>query len=100
MRCSNEVVFKGIDERAGGVFKNDKGQEIKYDKAFFVRFDEEVEGEYQERKVKFSGSDSGLYSRFKSLKSYDRINLVFDIILGNNSCKATVVDFVQLPKKN
>ena len=54
MKCSNEVIFKGIEERASGVFKNDKGQEISYPKAYVVRFDEEVEGDYQERKVKFS----------------------------------------------
>ncbi|MCI9247120.1 MAG: hypothetical protein HFJ30_08485 [Clostridia bacterium] len=100
MKCSNEVIFKGIEERASGVFKNDKGQEISYPKAYVVRFDEEVEGDYQERKVKFSGDNAGLYTRFKTLKAYDRINLIFDIVLSNNSCKATIADFTQVAKRS
>lgn len=100
MKCSNEVVFKGIEERSGGVFRNDKGQDIKYDKAYVVRFDEQVDGDYQERKVKFSGDNMGLYTRFKALKAYDRINLIFDVILGNNSCKIAITDFAVVQKKN
>ena len=100
MKCSNEVIFKGIEERASGVFRNDKGQEISYPKAYVVRFDEEVEGDYQERKVKFAGDNAVLYTRFKALKSYDKINLVFDVILGNNSCKVAIVDFTQVQKRS
>ncbi|MCI9038532.1 MAG: hypothetical protein HFJ29_01405 [Clostridia bacterium] len=100
MKCNNEVVFKGIEERAGGVFRNDKGQDVKYDKAYIVRFDEEVDGDYQERKVKFSGDNTSLFTRFKALKAYDRINLIFDVVLVNNSCKIAVVDFAPVPKKN
>lgn len=100
MKCNNEVIFKGIEERASGVFKNDKGQEIAYPKAYIVRFDEEVEGDFQERKVKFSGDNVGLFTRFKALKAYDRINLIFDVVLVNNSCKIAVVDFAPVPKKN
>ena len=100
MKCSNEVVFKGIEERAGGVFRNDKGQDITYPKAYVVRFDEEVEGDYQERKVKLTGDNAGLFTRFKALKAYDRVNLIFDVVLGNNSCKISIADFTQVPKKN
>lgn len=100
MKTSNDVVFKGIEERAGGIFKNDKGQEISYPKAYVVRFDEEVEGDYQERKVKFTGDNVGLFNRFKTLKAYDKINLVFDVTLGNNSCKISISDFTVISKKN
>ena len=93
MKCSNEVVYKGIEERKGGVFKNDKGQDIKYDNAYVVRFDEVVEGNAIERKVKFDGKNISIYSKFRALKIYDKINVVFDVSIQNTGCKLTILDF-------
>ena len=60
MKCQNSVVFKSVEEREGGSFTNERGQVINYDKSYLVRFDEEVDGNIQERKVKFKGSNASL----------------------------------------
>lgn len=93
MKCSNEVIYKGIEERDGGVFKNDKGQEIKYDKAYVVRFDEVIDGQAVERKVKFNGQNVALFTKFSGLKIYDKINIVFDVVIQNSGCKLSILDF-------
>lgn len=93
MKCSNEVVFKGVEEREGGVFTNDKGQEIAYKKAYVVRFDENDALGVSEKKVKFDGDKIDLYTKFKGLKVYDRITLIFNVVIQNSGCKITVLDF-------
>lgn len=94
MKCKNNVVFKSIEERDGGSFTNDKGQKIDYGKAFVVRFDEELaNGGVAERKVKFPGSNINLYNRFKTLKTYDKIVIDFEVSIQNSSCKLEIVDF-------
>lgn len=96
MQCKNTVVFKGIEERSGGTFKNDKGENINYDKAFVVKFDENVNEIISERKVKFPGTNLSLFTKFKTLKPYDKIEIVFDVAIQNNGCKLTVSDFNQI----
>ena len=95
MKCQNNVVFKSVEERVGGTFTNEKGQTINYDKSYLVRFDEEVDGSIQERKVKFKGSNASLFSKFKTLKAYDKINLIFEVTLQNSGCKLEITDFTK-----
>lgn len=95
MKCQNVVVFKGVEEREGGSFTNDKGQKINYDKSYVVRFDEEIDGNVVEKKVKFKGSNVQLFSRFKALKVYDKINITFEVSIQNSGCKIEVVDFTK-----
>ena len=39
-----EVVFKSVTTREGGEFTNDKGQVIKYDPSFVIKFDDNSNG--------------------------------------------------------
>lgn len=96
MKCKNIVVFKGVDERAGGEFTNERGQVIKYDKSYVVRFDEEVNGEVSEKRAKFKGTMDTLYNKFKTLKTYDKIELLFEVNILNNGCKIEIIDFSSL----
>ena len=95
MKCQNLVVFKGIEERPAGVFKNEKGQEIKYDKSYLVRFDEETEDGCEERQVKFKGSNVALFTKFKALKVYDKINVTFEVVFQKAGCRLEIVDFTK-----
>ena len=96
MKCKYNVIFKGVEERQGGVFKNAQGQDIKYDSSYVVKFDENVDGVINERKVKFPSSNLALYSKFKSLEPYAKIEICFDVTIQNSGCKLTVADFVAL----
>lgn len=94
MKCQDNVVFKSVEERAGGSFTNDKGQAVNYDKAYVVRFDQENEkGVLSEHKAKFKGDNAQLFTKFKSLKAYDKINLIFEVSIQNSGCKLEVIDF-------
>lgn len=95
MKCQNSVIFKSVEERAGGTFTNERGQSINYDKSYLVRFDEEVDGVISERKVKFKGNNAPLFTKFKGLKPYDKINLVFEVTIQNSGCKLEIVDFTK-----
>lgn len=96
MKCQNNVVFKSVSQRDGGSFTNEKGQTVKYDSAYVVRFDlEEENGEISEHKAKFKGNNNQLFTKFKSLKPYDKINLIFDVTIQNSGCKLEIVDFTK-----
>lgn len=95
MKCQNSVVFKSVEERSGGSFKNSNGDTINYDKAYVVRFDEEVNNSIIERKVKFKGDNTQLYTKFKGLKPYDKINLIFEVLIQNQGCKIEITDFTK-----
>lgn len=95
MKCQNNVVFKSVEEREGGSFTNANGQLINYDKSYLVRFDEDNDGIIAERKVKFKGTNVALYTKFKALKAYDKINLIFDVSILNSGCKLEIVDFTK-----
>lgn len=95
MKCQNSVTFKSVEERDGGSFTNANGQLINYDKSYLVRFDEDNDGVIAERKVKFKGTNVALYTKFKTLKVYDKINLIFDVSIQNQGCKIEITDFTK-----
>lgn len=95
MKCQNSVVFKGVEEREGGSFVNEKGQSINYSKSYVVRFDENIDGNAVEKKVKFKGDNVALFTKFKSLKTYEKINLIFEVSIQNQGCKIEITDFTK-----
>ena len=92
MRCKGIVMYKNIEERAGGTFKNDKGEDITFDKAYVVKFDETVDDKINERKLKFPFSNKSLHDKFKVLKPYTYVTLTCDVVLMASSCKLTPID--------
>ena len=40
MKCKGSFVFKSISHRDAGVFKNDKGEDVKYPSAYILKVDE------------------------------------------------------------
>lgn len=93
MKCEGNVVFKSIGKREGGSFKNPKGEFVKYEPAYIVKFDENVDGNISERKAKFEETNVALYTKFKTLEPYAKINLICNVVFQNSGCKLEILDF-------
>ena len=86
------VVYKSVSKKDGGEFINDKGEKIQYDPSYVVKFDEEVNGEIQERRLKFPLSNKTLYGKLSELSPYSKITLVCDVQLFTGNAKILPVD--------
>ncbi len=92
MRCTGVVMYKGIEERAGGTFKNEKGQDVKYDTAYVVKFDEIIDNKINERKLKFPSSNKVLYDKFNEFRPYSQVKILCDVVLMQNACRLVPID--------
>lgn len=92
MNCKGIVVYKGIEKRDGGIFKGTDGREIKYDASYVVKFDENINGQINERKVKFPASNTYLYNKFVGIKAYTEVFLECDVVLSANNCKLVPIN--------
>lgn len=95
MRCKGIVMYKGIEKRDGGTFKNDKGQDINYDSSYVVKFDEIVENKINERKLKFPSSNKVLFEKFSGLRPYTEVLIDCDVVLSANTCKLVPIDVTE-----
>lgn len=86
------VVFKGVSKRDGGEFTNDKGEIIKYDPSFIVKFDEDVNGEIVERRLKFPITNKALEHKLKEVEAYSKIVLLCDVQLYSANAKVLPID--------
>lgn len=92
MYCKGIVMYKGIEKREGGTFKNDKGQNVDYNSAYVVKFDEIVENKIDERKLKFPTSNKVLYEKFAKIRPYTQVEIVCDVVLMQNACRLVPID--------
>lgn len=92
MKCDGIVVFKAIDKRDGGKFKNAQGQEIDYDSSYVIKFDEVNGTKIDERKLKFPVSNKVLYEKFKNIEPYTKVKIFCDVVISNNACKLVPTD--------
>lgn len=95
MKCNGIVIYKGIEERAGGTFKNAQGQEINYDSSYVIKFDENKDGKINERKLKFPASNKALFDKFKVFGSYTTVELICDVVFGQSTCKLVPIDVIK-----
>ena len=92
MNCKGIVVFKGVEKRDGGAFKDPQGREIRYDASYIIKFDENKNGKIDERKLKFPSSNTYLYNKFAGLKPYTEVLLECEVVFSTNSCKLVPVN--------
>lgn len=92
MKCDGIVIFKSIDKRQGGTFKNSAGQDIDYDASYVVKFDEILGNSFNERKLKFPISNKVLFDKFSDIEPYTRVRIICDVVLSTNSCKLVPID--------
>lgn len=87
-----DVIYKGLSKRDGGQFTNEKGQQVTYDDSYILKFDEEVNGEVFERKLKFPFTNKELANKLRKLEIYSKIKLICDVQLYTSSAKIVPVD--------
>lgn len=87
-----DVVFKSVNTRDGGEFTNDKGEVIKYDPAFVIKFDETVDNQIIERRLKFPITNKQLEKKLRELEPYSKIVLVCNVELFSGNAKLTPID--------
>lgn len=92
MKCKGEFVFKSVEKRDGGSFTNDKGQAVNYDMAYVLKVDELTQNGIYERKLKIDKANSVLLNKLQSLKPYEKINLICDVVLYGANAKVIPVD--------
>lgn len=94
MKCEGNFIYKGIEERKGGEFTNERGQIIKYDTAFKVTLDESNGIKAVTRTFTFPKENTELLNKFKALKLYEEVIVAFDINISRNSVKLVPFDVV------
>lgn len=92
MYCKGSLMYKGIEKRDGGTFKNDRGQDINYDSSYVVKVDEIVDNKINERKLKFPANNKILADKFSKIEPYTQVELICDVVLSANSCKIVPLD--------
>lgn len=94
MKASGVFMYKGITQRDGGTFKNDKGEDVSYNSCMVLICDEiKEDGTGKERKFKFKDGQTALVNDFKSLETYTKVEIEFELALYNNRCVVTPVAF-------
>lgn len=96
MYCKGIVMYKGIEKRDGGTFKNAQGQDVDYNSAYVVKFDEVVDNKINERKLKFPTSNKVLFDKFQNFEPYTQIQIVCDVVLMQNACRLVPIDALSI----
>ncbi len=97
MKAIGNFVFKGLEKRPGGTFKNDKGQDINYNESYLLKVDEVTDESINERKLKIPIENTTLINSLNKLKPYDHVTLECEVSLYQNSAK--VVPSAIVPSK-
>lgn len=86
------IVFKGINKRDGGEFVNDKNENVKFDEAYVIVFDEPTDKGFTERRLKFPTTNKTLYNKLSPLEPYSKICLICDVTLYSSNAKVLPID--------
>lgn len=92
MKCEGNVIYKGIEKREGGTFKNAQGQDITYDSSYLIKIDEVINDKIDERKLKFPSTNVELFNKFKAIEPYTKVKLFCDVVISNTICKLIPTD--------
>lgn len=83
MICKGLFIFKNIKRKDGGEFTNQQGQRVSYKPSYEVKFDEMVDGEACERKIKVAEDENELIQILSTFKTYQKV--IFEFEVGFNS---------------
>lgn len=92
MLCKGTLIFKSIDKKEGGTFKNDKGQDVNYDSSYIIKVDEVKGKDVNERKFKFPQTNKVLFESFSEIEPYTKVDITFDVEINTKTCKLVPVD--------
>lgn len=99
MKSIAKLVYKGIEKKEGGEFRNEKNQLIKYDGSYVLKADEQTENGIYERRFKIPLSNVALINELKTKKAYDEITVNFDIQMFGNNVRVVPVGLVDSNNK-
>jgi len=92
MECKERFVFKTIEKRGAGAFKNEKGETVEYPEAYILKVDENKNGKINERKFRIGANRAYLADKLRELAPYGDVEVTFDVIVYANSVKLEVLD--------
>lgn len=95
MKCRGNFVYKGIEEKQGGEFTNDKGQTIKYDGSYSLKVDEVTESGVNEIRLKIPLTNKALFDKLKTKKIYDNIVLDCEVQLSTSYARVVPIDLIE-----
>ena len=99
MRSKGVVMYKGIEKREGGTFKSN-GEDVKYDSAYVIKFDEIIDGKINEKKLKFPTSNKVLYDKFAEMNPYTQAEIICEVnILPNGYSRLTPIDVQEIAQE-
>lgn len=87
MKCVGDFVFKSLEKRSAGEFRNDKGSVVKYDESYILKVDEQAENGIFERKFKVSVQNTDLIHNLQALQPYSKCKIGFDVHIFNNQIR-------------
>ena len=95
MRAKGLFMFKSIQKREKGSFKNQEtGEVIEYGSCYVLVVDEiEENGKITERRFKIVEEDINLINGFSQLDPYTKIEIQFDVTIYSSNAKLTPVSF-------
>lgn len=94
MKAKGTFMYKGVSQREGGTFKNEKGEEVAYKPCMTLTCDEILDdGTGKERKFKFQDGQTALVNDFRVLDLYTKIEIEFDLAMYTNRCVVTPIAF-------
>ena len=100
MRSKGVVMYKGIEKREGGTFKSN-GEDVKYDSAYVIKFDEIIDGKINEKKLKFPTSNKVLYDKFAEMNPYTQAEITCDVnILPSGLSRLTPIDVQEIVQED
>ena len=95
MLAKGLFMFKNLQERKAGEFKNEQtGELVKYDDCNVIVADEiQDDGKIVERRLKFPKENTNLVQELSILDAYTRIEITFDVALYSANAKLTPVSY-------
>lgn len=95
MKAKGIFMYKSIQKREKGSFKNqDTGEVIEYGSCYVLVVDEiEESGKITERRFKIAEEITSLADEFSKLAPYTKVEVVFDVAIYSANAKLTPVGF-------
>lgn len=94
MQCKGNFNFRSLDKRSGGSFTNEKGNVIQYDDCYVLSVDEATSSGLQVRTFKISTSNEQILNKLKTKKTYDNINILFNVSIYRSNVKLIPIDLL------
>lgn len=99
MKCKGRFVFKELKKVEAGSFTNKvSGEVINYNESYKLKVDEITEQGINERVFKVATDNTNVLNGLVGVKTYDKIDIEFDLELYSNGVRLTPSNVVPVTK--